>query len=260
MFIDSHCHLDFPELAPRLDKVLAAMRENRVTYALTVGTDPATYSQLIDLIKDHDNLFASVALHPEDRDAPETTIEQLLQYAAHPKTIAIGETGLDYYHVPEKAAWQHERFRIHIRAARLAKKPLIIHTRDAAEATMQILREENAQEAGGVMHCFTGDWALAQQALDLDFYLSFSGVVTFKNARVIKEVAEKASADRILIETDSPFLAPVPHRGQYPNTPAWVVHVAEEIARLRKTSVEEIGRITSDNFFRLFSSAKVSAS
>ncbi len=252
MFVDSHCHLDFPELAAHLDEVLAAMRINEVNYALTVNVDPRYISQLIDLIKNYKNIFASVGLHPENCDAPETSAEELAMHATNPKIVAVGETGLDYYHVPEKAEWQRKRFRNHIHAAHLAKKPLIVHTRDAAEDTIQILREEKAWETGGVMHCFTGDWQTARRALDLGFYISFSGIVTYKNAGKIKEVAMKMPEDRMLIETDSPFLAPVPYRGKYPNSPAWVVYVAEELARLRKTTTKEIGRITSENFFRLF--------
>ncbi|MDR1530251.1 MAG: TatD family hydrolase [Burkholderiales bacterium] len=253
MFVDSHCHLDFPELATQLDQVVAKMRSMNVTHALSVGVNPADYPTLCTLIAPYGHIFSSVGLHPEERSAKETTIDQLIACAATPKTVAIGETGLDYYHVPEKAEWQRQRFRVHIRAAKQIKKPLIIHMRDATEDTLRILREERADEVGGVMHCFTGDWTAAEKALSLGFYISFSGIVTFKNARETREAAQRVPLERLLIETDSPFLTPVPHRGKYPNEPAWIAHVAEEIARLRDMPVEDIGRITAENFFRLFS-------
>ncbi|MDR0250243.1 MAG: TatD family hydrolase [Burkholderiales bacterium] len=258
MFIDSHCHLDFPEFASRLDEVQVAMRTANVTHALSAGVEVATFPALLALIEPYPNLYCSVGLHPGvDEGATmgaDELLRELLRYAALPKVVAIGETGLDYYHVSSEAEWQRTRFRTHIVAARAAGKPLIVHMRDATEDTLRILREEGADRVGGVMHCFTADWAAAEAALALGFYISFSGVVTFKGAKAIKEAARRVPLDRLLIETDSPYLAPMPHRGRYPNQPAWVVHVAEEIARLRDMPLGGVGRATSDNFFRLFRS------
>ncbi|MDR0250302.1 MAG: TatD family hydrolase [Burkholderiales bacterium] len=256
MFIDSHCHLDFPEFASRLEEIQVAMRTANVTHALSVGVEVAAFPALLALIEPHPNLYCSVGLHPGvDESAAmgsDELLRELLRYAAFPKVVAIGETGLDYYQVPSEAEWQRARFRTHIAAACAIGKPLIVHMRDATEDTLRILREEGADRVGGVMHCFTADWAAAEAALAMGFYISFSGVVTFKNAKAIKEAAQHVPLDRLLIETDSPYLAPVPHRGRYPNQPAWVVHVAEEIARLRDIPLDEVGRATSANFFRLF--------
>ncbi len=252
MFVDSHCHLDFPKFASRLDEVQAAMRAAGVTHALSAGVEVATFPALHALIALHPNLYCSVGLHPEVDESVNTSVDELQRCAALPKVVAIGETGLDYYHVPGGAEWQRERFRTHIAAACAIGKPLIVHMREATEDTLRILREEGAGQVGGVMHCFTADWAAAEAALGLGFYISFSGVVTFKNAKAVKEAAQRVPLDRLLIETDSPYLAPVPHRGRYPNQPAWVVHVAEEIARLREMPLDEIGRASSANFFRLF--------
>ncbi|MDR2173424.1 MAG: TatD family hydrolase [Burkholderiales bacterium] len=256
MFIDSHCHLDFPEFASRLNEVQAAMHAANVTYALSAGVEIATFPMLYALIKQHPNLYCSVGLHPGVDESAAADVgellRELLRYAALPKVVAIGETGLDYYHVSSEVEWQRARFRTHIAAACATGKPLIVHMRDATEDTLRILREEGADRVGGVMHCFTADWAAAEAALTLGFYISFSGVVTFKGAKAIKEAARRVPLDRLLIETDSPYLAPTPHRGHYPNQPAWVVHVAEEIARLRDMSLDEVGRVTSANFFRLF--------
>jgi TatD DNase family protein len=197
------------------------------------------------------NLFASVGVHPDYEDVEEPTVEQLVDLARHPKVVAIGETGLDYYRLTGDLEWQRERFRNHIRAARACRKPLIIHTRSAAEDTLRILREEGAADVGGVMHCFTETWEVAQQAIDLGFLISFSGIVTFKNATALKDVARRIPIDAMLIETDSPFLAPVPFRGKS-NQPAFVKYVADEIARLREVDVAEIGRATTRNFFDRF--------
>ncbi|MDR2711379.1 MAG: TatD family hydrolase [Burkholderiales bacterium] len=256
MFIDSHCHLDFPEFASRLGEVLATMRTARVTHALCAGVEVANFPALLALVEAQPNLYCSVGLHPSVDESDATGVDKLmrdlLHYADHPKVAAIGETGLDYYHVPREAEWQRERFRTHIAAACATGKPLIIHMRDATEDTLRILREEGADRVGGVMHCFTADWAAAEAALALGFYISFSGVVTFKNAKDVKEAAQRVPLDRLLIETDSPYLAPAPYRGKYPNQPAWVAHVAEEIARLRDMPLDEVGRASSANFFRLF--------
>ena len=251
MFIDSHCHLDFPELASKLPELLARMRANQVTHALCVAVDLPDFPKVLDLAERHDNLFASVGVHPDYQDTPEPTVEQLVQLADHPRVVAIGETGLDYFRLKGDLEWQRERFRTHIRAARAAAKPLIIHTREAAADTLKIMREEGAEKAGGVMHCFTESWEVAEQAMELGFYISFSGIVTFKNALALKQVAQKMPLDRMLIETDSPYLAPVPFRGKQ-NEPALVKHVAEEIAKIRADSVENIAQETSRNFFKLF--------
>lgn len=254
MFIDSHCHLDFPDLASNLDELLQKMDENQVTHALCVSVNLTDFPRVLALAETHDNLFASVGVHPDYENLQEPDANQLVQLADHPKVIAIGETGLDYYRLEGDLEWQRERFRQHIRAAKQCNKPLIIHTRSAAEDTLRIMREENASQIGGVMHCFTESWEVAQQAIDMNFYISFSGIVTFKNAKALKEVAKKTPLDRMLIETDSPYLAPVPHRGKL-NQPAFVCHVAEEIARLRATDLNEIAVATTHNFFRLFNSS-----
>lgn len=251
MFVDSHCHLDFPELAQDLPTLLAAMREHAVTHALCIAVDLPGWPNVLALAQAHANLFASVGVHPDYTDTPEPTVADLVAKSRAPKVVAIGETGLDYYRLEGDLAWQRERFRRHIRAARESGKPLVIHTRAAAADTLAIMREERAGEAGGVMHCFTETWEVAEAALELGFHISFSGIVTFRNAVALKEVARRVPLERMLIETDSPYLAPMPHRGKR-NQPAWVRHVAEEIARLREVPVEAIARATTDNFFRLF--------
>ena len=251
MFTDSHCHLDFPELANDLPALLEAMRAARVTHALCISVDLADWQRVHDLAVSHDNLYATAGTHPDYEDTDEPTVERLCELAARPKVVAVGETGLDYYRLTGDLAWQRERFRTHVRAARESGKPLVVHTRSAADDTLAVMREERAHEAGGVMHCFTETWDVASAALDLGFHISFSGIVTFRNAQALKDVARRVPLERMLIETDSPYLAPVPYRGKR-NHPALVVHVAEEIARLRDLPVEEVGRITSQNFFRLF--------
>jgi len=251
VFVDSHCHLDFPELAGELPHVLAAMREHAVTHALCIAVDAPDWPRVFAIAQAHPHLFASVGVHPDYPDIPEPTVAGLVAMAATPKVVAIGETGLDYFRLEGDLEWQRERFRRHIRAARECGKPLVIHTRAAAADTLAIMREERAGDVGGVMHCFTETWDVAQGALDLGFHISFSGIVTFKNAVELKDVARRVPLDRMLIETDSPYLAPVPFRGKR-NQPAFVRYVALEIARLRDTTVEAIGAVTSDNFFRLF--------
>jgi TatD DNase family protein len=251
MLVDSHCHLDFPELTARLDSILALMRENQVTHALCVSVTLEDFPKVKALAEKHAHLFASVGVHPDYEDLPVVTADQLADLADHPKVVAIGETGLDYYRLTGDLEWQRERFRTHIRAARQCTKPLIVHTRAAAEDTIRIMREEGAEQSGGVMHCFTESWEVARAALDLGFYISFSGIVTFKNAAALKEVAKKVPLDRVLVETDSPYLAPVPYRGKT-NEPGLVKHVAEEVARLKGLSFEQIASATSNNFFNLF--------
>ena len=251
MLVDSHCHLDFPELAADVPGALAEMAELGVTHALCISVTLEDFPKVRALAEAHDNLFASVGTHPDYPDHPPVTADQLEALAAHPKVIGIGETGLDYFRLTGDLEWQRQRFRAHIQAARACGKPLIIHTRSAAEDTVRIMQEERAGDVGGVLHCFTETWEVAAAALELGFHISFSGIVTFKNARDLKEVAKRVPLDRMLVETDSPYLAPVPYRGKT-NRPAWVRYVAEEIARLRDCSLEEVAQATSDNFFRLF--------
>ena len=254
MYVDSHCHIDFPELAADLPAVFEAMAQNRVTHAMCIAVNLPDLDGVLALAERHDNVYATVGVHPDYDDTPEPTADRLVELAARPKVAAIGETGLDYYRMRGDLEWQRRRFRTHIRAARACGKPLVIHTRSAADDTLAIMRDERAGDAGGVMHCFTETWDVAQGALDLGFHISFSGIVTFRNAVALKEVARRVPLDRMLIETDSPYLAPVPHRGKR-NQPAYVCYVAEEIARLREVPVETIGRATSDNFFRLIGAA-----
>lgn len=251
MLVDSHCHLDFPGLAERLPDVLAAMQDNDVGLALCIGVNLEDFPQVLALAERDPRLYATVGVHPEYTDVAEPSVERLVELASHPRVVAIGETGLDYYWQKDKPEWQRQRFRNHIEAARRCGKPLVVHTRDSAEDTLRLLREAGADAVGGVMHCFTEDWSVARIALDLGFYLSFSGIVTFKNAAIVKDVATKCPLDRILVETDSPYLAPAPYRGK-PNQPAYVRYVADEIARLRGLSVTEVEQATTDNFFSLF--------
>ncbi|SFH50507.1 TatD DNase family protein [Nitrosospira sp. Nsp14] len=254
MFIDSHCHLDFPDLSSNLDEVLEKMRENQVSHALCVSVNLDDFPRVRALAESHPNLYASVGVHPDYENLAEPQAAQLASLADHPKVIAIGETGLDYFRLKGDLEWQRDRFRQHIRAARQCGKPLIVHTRAAADDTLRIMAEEGAENAGGVMHCFTESWEVAEQAMEMNFYISFSGIVTFKNAVALKDVAKRIKLEKMLIETDSPYLAPVPHRGKI-NQPAFVRHVAEEIAALRGISVDEIAAATSDNFFKLFKAA-----
>jgi TatD DNase family protein len=251
MFVDSHCHIDFPELATRIDDVMAHMLAHQVTHALCVSVNLEDWPQIIRLAENHENIYASVGVHPDHDPASALTQADLLERAQHPRIVAIGETGLDYYRVSGDLEWQRQRFRTHIGAARACAKPLIIHTREAAGDTLRIMSEENASEVGGVMHCFTETWDVAMQAMEMGFYISFSGIVTFKNATALKEVARRIPLDRLLIETDSPYLAPVPHRGRT-NEPAFVRFVAEEIARLKNMSANVVAEATTANFFRLF--------
>lgn len=251
MFVDSHCHLDFPDLASSLDEILVNMQQNNVTHALCVSVNLEDFPRVRALAESHGNLFASVGVHPDYENLIEPNALQLAELADHPKVVAIGETGLDYFRLKGDLEWQRERFRQHIRAAKQCGKPLIIHTREAAVDTLRIMAEEGADSVGGVMHCFTESWEVAQQAIEMNFYISFSGIITFKNATSVKDVARKIPLDRILIETDSPYLAPVPYRGKI-NQPAFVHYIAEEIAKLREMSLTEIATITTNNFFSLF--------
>ncbi len=254
MFVDSHCHLDFPDFAERMPEVLGRMADHRVTHALCISVELPAFPRVLAVAESAPHLFASVGTHPDYEDTPEPSVERLVALARHPKVVAIGETGLDYYRLTGDLEWQRERFRVHIRAAREAGKPLVIHTRAAADDTLKIMRDERAGEAAGVMHCFTETWEVAAAAIELGFYISMSGIVTFKNAKVLHEVARRVPLDRLLIETDSPYLAPVPFRGKT-NEPALVSHVAAKVAELRGVTIDEIGTATTANFFRLFDAA-----
>jgi TatD DNase family protein len=251
MFIDSHCHINFPELADKLDEVLANMRANQVSNALCVSVELDKLPEILSLAEKNDNIYASVGVHPDYELEHEPTQAELVRLAKHPKVIAIGETGLDYFRLQGDLEWQRNRFRTHIRAAIESGKPLIIHTRSASADTLRLMQEEGADRIGGVMHCFTESLEVALAAIEMNFYISFSGIVTFKKALELKEVAKNIPLERMLIETDSPYLAPVPFRGKL-NQPAYVKHVAEEIAKLRGISVEEVGETTSANFKKLF--------
>lgn len=255
MFIDSHCHINFPELAADLDAVTAAMAANQVSHALCVSVNLETFAGVLAVAQRFANIYASAGVHPDDRSGEEPDVARLVALAAQQRVVAIGETGLDYYRIEGDTGWQRQRFRTHIRAAKQCGKPLIVHTREAAADTLGILHEEAAAEVGGVMHCFTETAAVARAALEMNFLISFSGIVTFKNATALKEVAREVPLENMLIETDSPYLAPVPHRGKT-NQPAYVRFVAEEIARIKGVSVESVARATSANFFRLFSQAR----
>jgi TatD DNase family protein len=256
MFIDSHCHLDFPEFATRLPAVLQNMESAKVDKALCVSVNLPNFPNVLKLAEDHPHLYASVGVHPDYEDTPEPSIEFLVDTALqHPKIIAIGETGLDYYRMGDRSYesmdWQRERFRVHIRAAIQSHKPLIIHTRAASTDTIQILKEEGAEKVGGVMHCFTESLDVAKQAMDLGFYISFSGIVTFKSAKDLQETCKQVPLNRMLIETDSPYLAPIPHRGKV-NEPAWVAKVGEFIAELKKVPIDLLAQQTTNNFYQCF--------
>jgi TatD DNase family protein len=251
MFVDSHCHVNFPELAAQMPDILLRMQANGVGRALCVSVNLPDWPGLIELVEQHDELYASVGVHPDYEDTIEPTVEDLIERSTHPKVIAIGETGLDYFRLSGDLSWQRARFRRHIQAARQTKLPLIIHTRSSSEDTLSIMIEEGAQDARGVMHCFTESWDVAQASMDMGFYISFSGIVTFKKALELQDVARRMPLERILIETDSPYLAPVPHRGKL-NDPSKVIHVAEMIASLRGVSVKEIEEASTSNFYNLF--------
>ena len=255
MFIDSHCHLDFPEFQTRLPEVLSNMAACKVSHALCVSVDIPDFPKVRKLAEDHPHLYASVGVHPDYEDTPEPSFEFLVEEAKHPKIVAIGETGLDYYRMGKRSyesmEWQRERFRTHIRAAIASQKPLIIHTRSSSVDTLKILKEEGADQIGGVMHCFTESTDVAIAAMQMGFYISFSGIVTFKSAKDLQDTCKYVPLDRMLIETDSPYLAPIPYRGKT-NEPAWVSKVGEFIADLKGVSVQNLSAQTSNNFFQCF--------
>ncbi|MFZ1640781.1 MAG: TatD family hydrolase [Candidatus Contendobacter sp.] len=254
MLVDSHCHLDRIDLAPfggGLEGVLKAAVANGVTRLLSVAVDLESWPALARMSEPYPQIALSVGVHPSEEGGRAPTVAELVALGREPRVVAIGETGLDYYYGADSVDRQQDWFRVHIAAARELGKPLIVHTRAAREDTLRILAEEGAAEAGGVLHCFTEDWAMAEQALALNFHISFSGIVTFKNAKPIQDAARRVPADRLLVETDSPYLAPAPHRGK-PNHPAWVRHVAEFVARLRGESLEQVAAVTTANYLRLF--------
>ena len=265
MFTDSHCHLSFPSLKEQLPQIRQAMREAQVDRALCICTTLEEFEEVHALATTYDNFWSSVGVHPDNEGVTEPSVDDLVQRSALPKVVGIGETGLDYFRLGERTVadmeWQRERFRVHIRAARQVGKPLIIHTRSASEDTLAILKEEgegadSAGRAGGVFHCFTESQAVARAALDLGFYISFSGILTFKTAADLREVAQFVPLDRILIETDSPYLAPMPYRGKT-NNPSYVPYVAKLIAELKGESLETIAHATSGNFEQLFTGVTV---
>jgi TatD DNase family protein len=258
MYIDSHCHINFNGLVERLPELLENMRAARVSHALCVSVDLETLPSVLAVAEKHEHIYASVGVHPDHEDMREPSLAELVELSAHPKVVAIGETGLDYYRLEgrdlSEMEWQRERFRTHIRAAKQVDLPLIIHTRSSSADTLRILREEQAEKVGGVMHCFTEVWEVAEAALAMNFFISLSGIVTFKNARDVQDVARRVPLERLLIETDSPYLAPVPYRGKT-NEPSYVSHVGQYIAELRGITPEALASATSANFFSLFKNA-----
>jgi TatD DNase family protein len=250
--VDSHCHINFPDFEGRIPEILQNAADNQVEHLLCIATSWENRLDVLQLAKDYAPISASVGVHPTTEGGYEPNADELYEEAIDPHIVAIGETGLDYFRSSGDLTWQHERFHRHIDVAKRCQKPLIIHTRAAAADTMDTLRDHNARDAGGVMHCFAEDWETAKQALDIGFYISFSGIVTFKNAKTVHEVAQKTPLDRILVETDAPYLAPVPFRGKS-NQPAYVKHTAEHVAELRGISLEEVAEATTANFFKLFS-------
>jgi len=262
MFVDSHCHLSFPELHGRISDIRSAMRAADVESALCICTTLEEFPTVHALALAHDNFWASVGVHPDNEGVREPTVDDLLRDAELPKVVAIGETGLDYYRLAGRTLaqmeWQRERFRVHIRAARLCGLPLVVHTRSASHDTLALLREEGGGQVRGVFHCFTETQDVADAALEMGFHISFSGIISFKNAEALRQVARSVPLERCLIETDSPYLAPVPHRGKT-NQPAYVAHVAAALAGLKGLEVEAVASATRQNFHRLFTLARVTA-
>lgn len=253
MFIDSHCHLDrlkLEEFANNLDNVIDAATQAKVEHILCVSVTLKDFDEMANITKKYDHVSLSCGVHPLNQE-DKTDENELFTLSQHERVIAVGETGLDYFYAPETKEVQLDSFIKHVRVANKVNKPLIIHTRNAQDDTLKVLRDENAQNVGGILHCFTETWEMAKQAIDMGFYISFSGIVTFKNATELREVAKKIPDDRILIETDSPYLAPVPHRGKQ-NQPAYVVEVAKHLASIRGQSVEHIASISTQNFKTLF--------
>lgn len=256
MLVDSHCHLNYPDLLPNSQFYLEEMKINGVGYALCVATNPDNFADVIKLATDNHNIFASIGVHPDDAPEIIVGVDELLIHCQNPKVIAIGETGLDYYHTtPDNAEYQRKRFLLHIEVAKKTNLPLIIHTRNSFVDTLDMMRGNNVSEVGAVMHCFTENLENAKKCLDLGFYISISGVVTFKNATIVQEMAKYVPLDMLLIETDAPFLAPTPFRGKT-NHPALVLHTAQYLAELKGITFDELAYATTNNFFRLFKKAQ----
>lgn len=253
---DSHCHINFPQFREKFDSVLDLAQQMDVKYMLCVAVNLEEYPQILELSDVHENIYPSVGVHPNETEGEDPSVQRLVNLGMDDRVVAIGETGLDYYRSIGELDWQRDRFARHIEAARIVKKPIIVHSRNAPEDTISIMRDSQAREAGGVMHCFTGDYEMAKAALDEGFYVSFSGIVTFKNAKDLAEVAKKIPMDKLLIETDAPYLAPVPKRGKE-NQPAYVRHTAEFLAELRGVSLESIAEKTTNNFLDLFQIRKL---
>ena len=253
--IDSHCHVNFSPLGENISEIFNAAAGNNVSHMLCVSVCARDYPQVRELAVKHAHVFASVGIHPNETDEEEVDLQWLVDESANQRVVAIGETGLDYFRSEGNLDWQRDRFIRHIQAARQVHLPLIIHMREATDDTLTLMKEHCADEPGGVMHCFAEDWSTAKRALDLGFYISFSGIVTFKSAKALQEVAQKVPLDRMLVETDCPYLAPVPFRGKT-NQPAYVLHTAEKIAELRCQPLDEIAAATTHNFFELFHKAK----
>lgn len=252
LLIDSHCHVNFEELRKDYPEIVQRMQANQVHRALCVSVNIPDWAPMMEMVEQEPTLYGSIGVHPDYEHEVEPSVQDLVTRAQHPKVVAIGETGLDYFRLKGDLQWQRERFRTHIQAARETNLPLIIHTREAREDTIKIMRQERAQEVGGVMHCFTESLEMAKASIDMGFYISFSGIVTFKNAKELQETARQLPLDRILIETDAPYLAPVPHRGKR-NDPSMVRHVAEKIAELHDVPLDVVAQQTTENFYRLFS-------
>lgn len=254
MLIDSHCHLDRIDLKPYdndFNNFMLDAKAKKIEHLLCISIDLVTYPKMLNLVENHHNISVTVGVHPNAQEGVNPTLDELITLANKDKVIGIGETGLDYFRSEGDLEWQRQRFRDHIKVAKILNKPLIVHTREAKSDTLKILREESAEQVGGIIHCFTEDWEFAKAAMDLNFYISFSGIVTFNNTDIIKEVAKKMPTNRILIETDSPYLAPIPFRGK-PNYPLYVQYVAEQLATLRGETFEDIAESTTNNFYELF--------
>ena len=248
---DSHCHIDFPQFDGKFESILTEAKEMEIGYMLCVSVNIEDFPRILEMSRQHDEIYASVGVHPNTVDAEDPSVERLVELGSDPDVVAIGETGLDYFRSSGDLDWQRDRFARHIEAGKKLNKPIIVHSRNAPEDTVRIMRECDAEDAGGVMHCFTGDYHMAKSAMDLGFYISFSGIVTFKNAADLAQVAKKIPMERMLIETDAPYLAPVPKRGKE-NQPAYVRHTAEFLADLKGMELEEFAKTTTDNFLHLF--------
>jgi TatD DNase family protein len=254
MFVDSHCHLDRVDLKPYendFSVLMQHVRAQKIEHLLCISIDLEHYGAMRELVAGYDDISVTIGVHPNEHEGHEPTVEELIALGQDKKVIGIGETGLDYFRSEGDLTWQKNRFRNHIHAAKALQKPLIIHTREARQDALDILEQENASEIGGIIHCFTEDWDFAKRALDLNFYISFSGIVTFNSAKQVQEVAQKVPSDKFLIETDCPYLSPVPHRGR-PNYPHYVTHVAQTVADLRGESIDTIAKQSTENFYKLF--------